>query len=51
MQYKDAWNLKFVIGTGSAAKILRFTGSDDSATIAGDIKTTDHEVVHETGFG
>ena len=51
IQSTDAGNLTFVRRTGSAAEILRFTGSDDSATFAGDIKTTNHEVVHETGFG
>ena len=37
IQSTDAGNLTFVRRTGSAAEILRFTGSDDSATFDGDI--------------
>ena len=37
IQSTDAGNLTFVRRTGRAAEILRFTGSDDSATFDGDI--------------
>jgi len=38
MQSTDAGNLTFVRRTGSAAEILRFSGSDDSATFAGNVQ-------------
>ena len=38
IQSTDAGNLTFVRRTGSASEILRFSGSDDSATFGGDIK-------------
>ena len=38
IQSTDAGNLTFVRRTGSAAEILRFTGSDDSATFSGDVR-------------
>ena len=37
IQSTDAGNLTFVRRTGSASEILRFSGSDDSATFGGDI--------------
>ena len=38
IQSTDAGNLTFVRRTGSAAEILRFSGSDDSATFAGNVQ-------------
>ena len=37
-------------GTGGATEALTID-SNQNSTFAGDIKTTNHEVVHETGFG